>query len=93
MALNRTTDAMPELALATRLAPKSASFHLDLARAYQKAGDKALAAKEIAAFNQLESKKLLPANPRLSSRFASMKGPRSQSRRPGVRPRREYAAP
>ena len=54
--LNRASDAVPELALATRLAPKSASFHLDLARAYQKAGDKTLAAKEIATFNQLESK-------------------------------------
>ncbi len=67
MALDRTTDAVPELALAARLVPQSASFHLDLARAYQKAGDKALAAKEMATFNQLESKKVLPPAPSSAS--------------------------
>jgi tetratricopeptide (TPR) repeat protein len=57
MELNRVPEAIPELALATRLAPQNSSFHLNLARAYQKAGDKAQAAKEIATFNELESKK------------------------------------
>jgi tetratricopeptide (TPR) repeat protein len=57
MELNRTSEAIPELALATRLAPQNSSFHLNLARAYQKRGDKALATKEIATFNALESKK------------------------------------
>jgi tetratricopeptide (TPR) repeat protein len=57
MELNRTSEAIPELVLATRLAPESSGFHLNLARAYQKNGDKALAAKEIAAFNELSSKK------------------------------------
>ena len=55
--LNRTTEAIPELALASRLAPQNSSFHLNLARAYQKAGNKALAAKEMDTFNLLESKK------------------------------------
>ncbi len=57
MALNRTSDAIVELTQATGLAPKIASFHLDLARAYQKAGDKVLAEKEVATFTQLQSKK------------------------------------
>ena len=61
--LNRPKEAIPELALATRLAPGSASFHLNLARAYQKAGNKTLAAKEIATFNLLESKKPQTAGP------------------------------
>jgi len=63
MELDRTDEAVPELALATRLSPQNASFHLDLARAYQKAGDKALAAKEVAAFNQLEARKTQPTVP------------------------------
>jgi tetratricopeptide (TPR) repeat protein len=63
MELNRTKEAIPELALATHLAPQSSSFHLNLARAYQKAGDKTLAAKEMATFNQLESKKAQTAGP------------------------------
>jgi tetratricopeptide (TPR) repeat protein len=67
MALDRTTDAVPELALAARLVPQSPSFHLDLARAYQKAGDKALAAKEMATFNQLESKRVQPPAPSSAS--------------------------
>jgi tetratricopeptide (TPR) repeat protein len=56
MELDRTSEAIPELLLATRLAPESSGFHLNLARAYQKNGDKALAAKEVAAFNQLANK-------------------------------------
>jgi Flp pilus assembly protein TadD len=60
MELNRTPEAIPELALATRLAPQNSGFHLNLARAYQKTGNKALAAKEIATFNELESKKAQP---------------------------------
>ena len=62
MELNRTAEAVPELALATQLSPKNSSFHLNLARAYQKAGDKTLAAKEMAAFNELESKRTQPGN-------------------------------
>lgn len=62
MELNRTSEAIPELVLATRLAPESSGFHLNLARAYQKNGDKTLAAKEIAAFNELSSKKA-PSQP------------------------------
>jgi Flp pilus assembly protein TadD len=63
--LNRTSEAIPELALATRLAPQNSSFHLNLARAYQKDGQTALAAKEIAAFNAIESKRAQqqPAQP------------------------------
>ncbi len=61
MELNRTPEAIPELALATHLAPLNSSFHLNLARAYQKSGDKTLAAKEIATFNELESKKAQPS--------------------------------
>jgi len=60
MELNRTQEAIPELVLATRLAPQNSGFHLNLARAYQKGGDKALATKEIATFNELESKKAPP---------------------------------
>jgi tetratricopeptide (TPR) repeat protein len=60
MELNRTPEAIPELALATRLSPQNSSFHLNLARAYQKSGNKTLAAKEVATFNQLESKRALP---------------------------------
>jgi tetratricopeptide (TPR) repeat protein len=54
--LNQIPQAIPELALATRLAPQNSSFLLNLARAYQKTGDKAQAAKEMAIFNQMESK-------------------------------------
>ena len=63
MELNRTTEAIPELALAARLAPQNSSFHLNLARAYQKVGQKALAAKEMATFNLLESKKAPATGP------------------------------
>lgn len=61
--LNRTTEAIPELALASRLAPQNSGFHLNLARAYQKAGNKALAAKEMDTFNLLESKKAPATGP------------------------------
>jgi tetratricopeptide (TPR) repeat protein len=50
-------DAIPELVLATKLAPNHAEFHLNLARAYQKAGETTLAQKEIATFNELEKQK------------------------------------
>jgi len=55
--LNRPSDAIPELVTATRLAPRNSTFHLQLARAYQKSGDTALATKEMAAFNDLEKKR------------------------------------
>jgi tetratricopeptide (TPR) repeat protein len=55
--LNRPADAIPELVTATRLAPGNSTFHLQLARAYQKSGETALATKEMAAFNDLEKKR------------------------------------
>ena len=55
--LNRPADAIPELVIATRLAPRNSTFHLQLARAYQKTGDTAMATKEMAAFNDLEKKR------------------------------------
>jgi tetratricopeptide (TPR) repeat protein len=52
--MNRPADAIPELVTATRLAPRNSTFHLQLARAYQKMGEKSLAGKEMATFNDLE---------------------------------------
>jgi len=55
--MNRTAEGIPELAQATRLLPRNSSFHMNLARAYQKAGETILAQKEIATFNVLEKKR------------------------------------
>jgi tetratricopeptide (TPR) repeat protein len=55
--LDRAPEAISELSEAVRLSPENSSFHLNLARAYQKAGESALAQKEIASFNELEKKK------------------------------------
>ena len=52
--MNRPADAIPELVTATRLAPRNSTFHLHLARAYQKMGEKSLAGKEMTTFNDLE---------------------------------------
>jgi tetratricopeptide (TPR) repeat protein len=55
--MGETAESIPELEEATKLAPNIADFHMNLARAYQKAGNRDMAAKELAAFNQLDKKR------------------------------------
>ena len=55
--MDRTTRGIAELALASRLAPKDATFHLNLAQAYQRAGKAQMAKKEFATFRDLQEKK------------------------------------
>jgi len=56
MEMDKTSEAIPELLLATQLAPTNIPFHMNLARAYQRAGQTEEASKEIAIFNELQKK-------------------------------------
>jgi tetratricopeptide (TPR) repeat protein len=57
LAMAKPDDAVPELEEATRLAPNIVDFHLTLANAYRKAGQKELAEKEFAKFKELDAKR------------------------------------
>jgi tetratricopeptide (TPR) repeat protein len=59
----RYTEAIPELRNATRLEPDLAQGHYRLAQAYQRTGQKALAAKELAIFEQLNGRSSRNAGP------------------------------
>jgi tetratricopeptide (TPR) repeat protein len=55
--IGKTSEAVPELEQATRLAPNIVDFHMNLARAYQKEGNSKMAAKELAVFKDLDNKR------------------------------------
>ncbi len=55
--MGKTSEAVPELEEATRLAPNIVDFHMNLARAYQKEGKSTMAAKELAVFKDLDNKR------------------------------------
>jgi Flp pilus assembly protein TadD len=55
MEMNQSTIGLRELERACQLSPQDATFHLNLAQAYQRAGKSALAAKEFAVFRRLQN--------------------------------------